>query len=60
MTKQELSKLLDEKFPEVSQEIRNRYQFDENLDTNNIYSLPVDKVIIPFIDACIEVIRKIN
>lgn len=45
---------------DVSQEIRNRYKFDESLDTNNIYSLPVDKVVIPLIDACIEEINKIK
>ncbi len=43
---------------EVSQEIRNRYPFDENLDNNNIYSLPVDKVVIPLIDACIDEINN--
>ena len=45
---------------EVSQEIRKRFYFNEKLDGNDIYTLPVDEVVIPLINACIDEIKNMN
>ncbi|MGD8307471.1 MAG: hypothetical protein PVF17_12515 [Ignavibacteria bacterium] len=43
---------------DVAKEIYRRFNFEISHKDNNTFSLPVDKVIIPMIDSCIEEIRR--
>jgi hypothetical protein len=43
---------------DVAEEIYRRFNFDISHLDNNTFSLPVDNVIIPLIDSCIEEIRR--
>jgi len=42
---------------QVAEELYSRFNFDVEHKDNNEFSLPVDKVIVPLIDSCIDEIR---